>query len=247
MSIDLRMNKAVFFTIFFCALVISAFAEDFDQELKAADAAFEAQAYTTAMNGYEKIYAAGHYNEAMLYRLSFMHENLKRYPEAIYYLKKAGQAYGNPSIDAKVKQLMQLQGSDRFYPSSAWNTYLLFFKRWGFVVWGLFGLAIVAIIAHMFLPGPKDVVWRKGAMAAAWSIAVLLAAVLFHRSFLVPEIGVLTGKTAFYDFPSYAAKALPGALSIGETVTIHERQDIWVEIEAGDKVFWVPQRSVRTL
>jgi hypothetical protein len=142
---------------------------------------------------------------------------------------------------------MQLQGSDRFYPSSAWNVYLLFFKRWGWLVWGLFGLAIAAIIAHLLLPGTKDAVWRKGAMAGAWCVAVLLTVVLFHRTFMVPEIGVLMGKTAFYDFPSYAATAVPNALSIGETVTIQDRHDIWVEVAAGDKVYWVPQRSVRPL
>ena len=247
MSIDLKMNKAVFFTIFFYALVIRVFGDDMAAELRAADVAFEAQSYTAALEGYEKIYAAGQYNEVMLYRLSFMHESLKDYPQAIYYLKKAAQSYGNPSIDAKVKQLMQLQGSDRFYPSSAWNVYLLFFKRWGWLVWGFFGLAIAAIVAHLLLPGARDAAWRKGAMAGAWGIALLLAVVLFHRSFLVPEIGVLTGKTAFYDFPSYAATAVPNALSIGETVTIQDREDIWIEVAAGDKVYWVPQRSVRAL
>jgi tetratricopeptide (TPR) repeat protein len=247
MSIDLKMNKSVFFTFFFCVLIVRAFASGQEQKLAEADAAFQAQAYTEAMEAYENIYADGFYNEAMLYRLSFMHENLKAYPQAIYYLKKAAMEYGNPTIDGKVKQLMQLQGSDRFYPSSAWNTYRLFFKRWGFVVWGLFGLAIAAILAHSFLPGAKDMVWRKGAAAGAWSVAVLLAVVLFHRSFLVPEIGVLTEQTAFYDFPGYAAQAKLHALSIGETVTIQDREDIWVEVAAGDKVFWVPERSVRTL
>lgn len=241
------MNKAVFFTIFFCVLVISAFADDTSQQLSAADAAFEAQEYTTALEGYEKIYASGQYNERMLYRLSFMHESLKDYPQAIYYLKKAAQSYGNPSIDAKVKQLMQLQGSDRFYPSSAWNTYLLFFKHWGWLVWGLFAASILGIIAHLVLPGDKERVWRKGAMAAAWTVAVLFAGLLFHRSFMVPEIGVLTGKTAFYDFPSYAAKSQPQALSIGETVTIEDREDIWVEVAAGDKTYWVPRYAVRSL
>ena len=163
------------------------------------------------------------------------------------HVQHNAQEYGNPAVDAKVKQLMQLQGSDRFFPTSAWNTYLLFFKRWGFLLWILFGLSIAAISVHLILPHRLFEQLRKGVATVAWTLIILLGAALFHRSFMVPELGVVTEPTAFYDMPAFASKAIPKALSIGETVTLTDAQDIWFEVEAGDNRYWVPKNVIRKL
>jgi hypothetical protein len=193
------------------------------------------------------VYAIGKYSEAMLYRMAYMHEQLQHYPLAIYFLKKAAKEYGNAAIDAKVKQLMQLQGSERFFPSSSWNTYLHFFRQWGWLFWSLFGLSIAAIVAHMFVMPGKGLAWRKGAVSIAWTLAILLGVGLAHRSFFVPELAVVTQTTAFYDFPGYAGKPTLNAFSLGETVSVEDQEDIWLLVQAGDKAFWVPKTVLRPL
>ena len=249
MSSDLKKLYA-FFGIISALFIFPAskiLAADQESIVSQADALFGKQQFTESLNLYESLYSEGKYSEAMLYRMAYMQEQLKNYPMAIYFLKKASKEFGNPAIDAKVKQLMQLQGSERFFPSSTWDTYLKFFRQWGWLFWGLFALSIAAIVADLFLKAGKGLVWRKGLVSGAWTLGILLGAVLAHRSFFVPQLAVVTQNTAFYDFPGFAGNAVPKAFSLGETVSILDHEDIWVLVAAGDKEYWVPERVIKQL
>ena len=215
--------------------------------LRSGDSAFEAGQFTLAMEHYQKVYAQGKFSETMLYRMAYMHENLREYPQAIYYIKKAAQEYGEKSSDAKIRQLMQRQGTTRFFLGDPWNGYLTFFRAWGWVIYVVFGLTVAGLAAHYLLPNPHKPIWRQLALVGAWALFIVAGMALYHRSFLVPQRAVLMEPTAFYAQPGFSANYRVAAFSLGETLDIDDHQDIWIQVSAGGQQWWVPNWVVREL
>ena len=209
--------------------------------------AFEAAKYTEAMTLYEKVYASGKFSENMLYRLAYMHENLRQYPEAIYYLKKAGQEYGDKNSEAKVRQLMQRQGGTRFFSGDGWNGYLSFFRDWKWLFYGLFFAAIIGIGLHYILPRTGVPIWRSIGVGVAWTVFGILTIYFLHRSTMVPQRAILMEETSFYSGPGFSAASRPKAFSLGETLDITDREDVWVQVAAGGRAWWVPNWVVKEL
>ncbi|MFN8393489.1 MAG: hypothetical protein U0176_02305 [Bacteroidia bacterium] len=199
------------------------------------------------MKIYESLYDQGKFSEQMLYRLAFMHENLRSYPQAIFYLKKAAQEYGEKGTDGKIRQLMQRQGSTRFFSGDGWNDYMLFFRNWNWAFLLAFFLAMAGIAAHYLIPLKQLRGWRQLAVIGAWVIFFVAGAALFHRSFLVPDRAVLMQDTAFYSEPGFSSNYRLGSFSLGETLEITSRSDIWVQISAAGRQWWVPNWVVREL
>ncbi|HEX2901540.1 MAG TPA: hypothetical protein VHS96_17645 [Bacteroidia bacterium] len=215
--------------------------------LESGDKAFEAGQFTQAMKMYEEVYSQGKFSEKMLYRLAFMHENLRAYPQAIYYLKKAAQEFGEKDTDGKIRQLMQRQGSTRFFTGDSWNEYLSFFRSWGWIVFAVFGICIAGLGVHYLLPNKNMRAWRQLTVVSAWALLFLSSAVIFHRSFLVPQRAVLMENTAFYAEPGFSSKHRIDAFSLGETLDIDARSDVWLQVSAAGRQWWVPNWVVREL
>lgn len=245
---------AVFFVLaaalLVCAsspLLAQSAATDATTSFESGNKAFDDGQFTLALKIYENVYSQGKFSETMLYRLAFMYENLREYPAAIYYLKKAAQEYGEQNSDAKIRQLIQRQGSTRFFTGDPWNTYLTFFRSWGWLIYLAFGLAIAGLAGHYLLPNRKQPTWRQLAMVGAWALLLLSSLVLFHRSYLVPQRAVLMETTAFYAAPGFSAAHQLNTFSLGETVDIDAHNDIWIQVSAGGKQWWVPNWVVREL
>lgn len=215
--------------------------------LEKANQLFESEKYSEALPLYEKIYQEGTYTERMLYRLSFMHENLKNYPEAIYYLKKIKMEYGGPAVENKVKQLLQANGATKFYSASGWDSYIQFFSQYAIIIWSLTLVAAAFLLYHFITLKAGLPTWRRTAFAIVLLPFLAGATLLVLRGFFLPDRAVLVEPTAFYAFPSYAASHDGTSLPIGETVNITGESDIWYEVQAGDETYWVPQWSVRRL
>ena len=253
---NLRMAKRFstffsFFLIIFFTFNSNAIASEGNPDLastfESGNKAFEEGKYTQAMSDYEKVYASGKFSENMLYRMAFMYENLRQYPEAIYYLKKAGQEFGDKNSEAKVRQLMQKQGSTRFFSGDGWNGYLSFFRTWKWLFYGLFLASILGIGAHYLLPRKKIPLWRSVGIGFVWTIFFSLILLFSHRSLLVPQRAVLMQETSFYQAPAFSSATRLNAFSLGETLEITDRNDIWTEVAAGGRVWWVPYWVIREL
>ncbi|MFM2374959.1 MAG: hypothetical protein RLZZ165_55 [Bacteroidota bacterium] len=224
-----------------------AFVDSPSKGLLSGDKAFEEGKFTQAMKIYEELYVQGIFSEKMLYRLAYMHENLRAYPQAIYYLKKAAQEFGDRDTDPKIRQLMQRQGSTHFFTGDTWNGYLSFFRSWGWLFFTAFGISIAGLWAHYLLPTKGMQGWRQMVAVGAWAVFLSVGTVLFHRSFLVPRRGVLMENTAFYAEPGFSATYRLAAFSLGETLDIEDHHDIWLQVAAGGREWWVPNWVVREL
>jgi hypothetical protein len=58
---------------------------------------------------------------------------------------------------------------------------------------------------------------------------------------------VILQTTAFYEAPGFSADHRLNEFSLGETVDIDGQHDIWLQVSAGGKQYWVPNWVVRTL
>lgn len=239
---------AVFF--FFLTLNfgnIQAQVVDNPNDLDRANKLFESEKYSEALPIYEQLYAEGIYTERMLYRLSYMHETLKNYPDAIFYLKKIRQEYGGAAVENKVKQLLQANGATKFYSASGWDSYIQFFADYSLLIWGLTLISALWLVFHFVTAKSGLPSWRKLTFAIALLPFIAGSTLLILRGYVLPDRAVMVGKTAFYSFPSYAANHSATALPMGETVNITGQEDIWLEVKVGDEVYWVPEWSVRRL
>jgi hypothetical protein len=238
------------FIAFFLALFMVpffSFAGEISDKLAGADQAFDKEEFTVAMQQYEELYAEGYFTEKMLYRMAFMHENLKNYPAAIYYLKKAAQEYGNEGSDAKIKQMMQMNGSSRIFTADGWDAYFLFFNQYGTWLWIGFAVLALGLSASIFLPRRKPNSIRSVGLVGGWTLFAILGIFFVHHLIFTPHRAVLIQETSFYTFPSYAARSMPNIFSLGETVAITDQEDIWSLVEAGGREFWVPNWVLRDL
>ncbi len=257
----MRIIFTAFFTLAlaFFLLPSQAIASDPSSALQAADLLYEADKYTEAIDLYTELYQDGYYSQKMLYRLSFMHEKMDNYPEAIYFLRKTIQEYGDDeehSIDQKIRSIIRTNGGKRLFTSNEWN-FRLFFRQQRLTIYIIFGIAISWICFYYLrkqngIKSPQDknkqdISFQIGLTTFAWVLFVLSGSLLFWRSFMVPTQAVLIGNTSFYADPSYAAERFEGVLSLGELVTVDDREDIWCEISAGGAAYWVPKMILREL
>lgn len=242
-------SKIVLFFCFFLLLgvALSAQVADYRADLEKANQLFESEKYSEALPLYEGVYGQGYYTERMLYRLSFMHENLKNYPAAIYYLKKIKMEYGGPAVENKVKQLLQANGATKFYSASGWDSYIQFFSQFGFFIWGLTLLSGGYLVFHFITARRGLPTWRRMAFALFLLPFLAGSTLLVLRGFFLPDRAVVVEPTSFYSFPSYAAEHQRFVLPIGETVNITGQTDIWYEVQVGEEVYWVPEWTVRRL
>ena len=243
------LNFSIFFIFlsFLALQPLKAEISDPAGTLKEADQRFDSDKYTEAIDQYTALFQEGHYSEKMLYRLAFMHEKLENFPEAIFFLRKAAQEYGDRGTEDKVRKIMRARGVLRIYTSDGWDAYYAFFRTWGALIWGLFVAATLVLLLHFFLPQSFNFKARKPAYHTSWVFFILMGAILFYHHVETPTRAVIVKDTSFYTSPSYAAEHNKEAFSLGELVTITSEEDIWVEVNAGGREWWVPKMVVREL
>lgn len=218
-----------------------------DDRLAAANALFEEDDFTAAQDQYRALFEEGFYSEEMLYRMAFIYEKLENYPEAIYFLRKAAKEYGPKDTEEKVRGLLRSQRVTRMFSGGAWDQYFSFYRSWGWIVWTGFGLSALLLLGLILLPKERSFKGRTGATWSLALLAVVFTALVFHRTFLVPERAVIISETSYYSLPSYGAERTADALSPGETVFIEKNRDIWCRISAGRRSYWVPKMALREL
>ena len=128
-----------------------------------------------------------------------------------------------------------------------WGKYTLFANQWAWTFWLLLVLSI-GWLGYYFITDRK-VLERFHAKITAGAVVAFGFSFLFlvQNQFFKPERAVIVASTSYYDFPSFGAESFPMVLSPGETVQVLDKEDIWVEVEAGDKRYWVPQNVARDL
>lgn len=245
-------NLKIFFTkifLFLLPLLVTAqnqhLPETFEDRLLEANSAFDAENWSSARVGYEVLYENGFYSERMLYRLAWMYEQDQNYPYAIYYLKKAERDFGGPPlIEDKIKQLLLIQGSSRFFSKDPIGALR---KKVGWLFLALFAVCIGWYLFHLLYKPRQVPIWRKNINWLVHLFFVPLCILIFWQVFLPAKEGVIIQPTSYYAGPGYGAHPLSEAFSAGETVKITGQEDIWYKISVGSANYWVPKFTVKLL
>ena len=222
---------------------------DPESTLQEGDKLYEADKYTEAIDLYTALYQDGYYTQQMLLRLSFMHEKLDNFSEAVYYLRKIDQEYGDDEerqLEGKVRNIMKAKGGRVVFSNDQLN-FRLFFRNWGLIIYLVFGISAGWLAFNYLRKWSGNSNGRLIATIFSWLFFLTTGTLLFWRSFMVSSQAVIIDDTSFYAQPSYAAERTQNALSLGELVTIEDREDIWCEVSAGGKEFWVPKMAIREL
>jgi len=249
MSNKMKIYFSLFLLLFSFTLPTEVHAEisSPDLTLSRADELYDSDQYTEAIDLYSELFQEGYYSQRMLYRLSFMHEKLQNYPEAIYYLRKIGQEYGDDQIEKKVRKIIRTQGGKRLFTSDGLDDYYGFFRNWGLIITILFGLSAGWLVMNYLVKWKSKQKGRSVATGVSWSLFIIAGAFLVYHNFFISSRAVIVQPTSFYAQPSYAAEKYESRFSLGETVTINGREAFWCEVSAGGQSFWVPQMVLREL
>lgn len=199
--------------------------------------------FSSAVQSYSRLIEDGNLDEVNFYRLAYLHEQLKEYPESIFYLRKLYWKSENPLLRDKISSLLEQESRSipEGDPANSWTIYTLHHKWWIMgAILSLLGLAFVGLFIRK---------WRGRTVFSlvASGISVLMAAVLLLSWQLSPPRAVIVLPTYFYETPSYGATQLSLPLSAGSTVILRDSQDIWQQIEANGVRAWVPAFSVAPL
>lgn len=204
--------------------------------LAAADEAFAYAQYPQALEGYTALYQAGLWQEQMLYRLAWLHEQAGSYPAAIYYLRQVQWAYGGERIEEKVADLMAQQPA-RLPVGSGWTAYRQALHhqrdRW-------YGL----MLASTLLAAGLWIGWRQRWGFWAGLLPALLAlgagGMLVEQAWRLPRKAVILEPSACYEAPGFAAPYRHLPLGPGATVTLEAVTDIWCRVTLPPFEGWVP-------
>jgi hypothetical protein len=211
------------------------------------DEYFEQKDYVSAIQQYELQYNAGSFSEQMLYRMAFIHENMDHPAEAAYYLKKAQLEYGGKDLDQRIRKLMRLAGTERFYTQDEWLAWNAFHRKWGLLL-NLLMVAAVVTVA-MALLGPKVFKLRLNRYVTGTGVILLFVTLSLngYHLFTSGPRAVVIKPTSFYTAPGFAASSNRTIIGMGETVKVLGHEDIWVRVDAGGGDWWVPGWAIRAL
>ena len=214
-------------------------------QLEKADKLFDSEKYVQSLEIYEGLYDENVYTERSLYRMAFMHENLKNYPEAIYYLRKVDREFGGELLEAKIQELRQRQGSSTFYTKDPVKSIL---RRYSWIVYLVGGICALWFAVFALTRKKKRMRWQIGVNWAMIIIFIPVFIIMLVSLFNSTNEAVIIRETSYYNEPGFASENKKEVYSPGEIVEIKERHDIWVKISTGSrKQYWVPGFCVREL
>ena len=234
---------SIIFALSFSTLLANPQTER-DSLLQLAESQFEYEQYPSAIAIYESLYEKGYFQEQMLYRLAYMHEQLGQFPQSIFYLRKLQWEVGGDHINEKVIQLMDKVSRERLSTGEGWTGYRLFLKRNQRLLIFLTGICILLSTVFLFI---KKSSWSNSLATGLATLALLIAGLMIEQQIRIQPKAVVMQPTLFYELPAYAAtpKSLP--IGPGATVTIKAEQDIWCHISMGQFESWVPTSVIRKL
>lgn len=234
---NFKTKKIILLLIFFPFQVgLAAISQEGDSLHSRANLDFLYGNYASAVQAYSQLIEEGNLDEVNFYRLAFLHEQLKEYPESIFYLRKLYWKSGDPLVKDKIASLLEQETRSipEGDPSSNWTTCTLHHR------WELIG--IIAALLGLAFAGLMIKKWRGRTMfsVVASGISVVMATVLLLSWQLSEPRAVIVLPTYFYETPSYGATPLSLPLAAGSTVILRDSQDIWQEIEVNQVRAWVP-------
>lgn len=244
---DNYMKSLIFYMLVAFLPLYSLASNDIQAKIDSADTAFSQGNYLGALNMYEKLLDEGNYSEISLYRMAFLNEQMQNFPAAIFCLKRISQEYGGKHLQEKIVQLMQKNGSASYLTDELWTGYFLFWHRWSWLIWTIFISSGLALAAFFFLKMQNQKKYFKIAALVSGPVFAIFSIVLFVHLFFAPRRAVILNPTAYYSAPAYSAEFRLYGFSTGETVNIINKKDIWRQVRAGEKIFWVPEFVLKEL
>lgn len=239
-----KLKKIILLLILFpFHLGMGAISQEGDTLFSRANLDFLYGNYTNAVDTYSQLLEAGNLDEVTFYRLAYLHEELKEYPESIFYLRKLYWKSGDPLTGGKIASLLEQETRSipEGDPTSDWTTFTIHHRWW--LMGGTASFLGLALIA-LFIRRWKG---RTSFSVIASGVAVVMALVLLLSWQLSEPRAVIVLPTYFYETPSYGSTQLSLPITAGSTVILRDTQDIWQEIEVNEVRAWVPAFSLAPL
>jgi len=206
--------------------------------LSTADSLFAEKKYKEALQHYEKIlYEEEAYSPAMLLKMGFISEGIGDFGKASLFLSKYYDYNPNPEVITKIKSLTG-QSNLEGYQVSDQDRFLRLLLDYKTEITGASALLMLVFLILVFVFPAKRTVFYYPAM-------LFLVLTFISNNFLnKPDTGIITGgPVLIMDSPSSAGNLIR-RVEAGHRVVITSSQDMWYEVEWGNKSAFIRKADI---
>jgi tetratricopeptide (TPR) repeat protein len=206
--------------------------------LSIADSLFADKKYQEALQHYEHIlYDEKAYSPAMLLKMGFISEGMGDFGKASLFLSKYYDYNPNPEVITKIKSLTgqtNLEG----YRVSDQDRFLRFLLDYKTEITGTAALLMLVFLIMVFVFPVKRSVFYYPAML------FLLITFVSNNYLNKPDTGIITGgPVLIMDSPSSAGNLIR-RVEAGHRVVITSSQDMWYEVQWGNKSAFIRKADI---
>lgn len=195
-----------------------------DSELRHADSLFAEKKFTQSLERYEHLLSQGYESPAMLLRMAYIEEGLRRYAHALYYLNRYYQLQPDEKVWQKIASLAaqrNVSGYDLTLYQHALSKYRVNRVRW---------IAINIVIAVLLTLLLWFVRYRTAKRFAFFFQSIIIAFLILQLNIPLPRYAIVAeNSTPLMRGPSAGADVL-GLIDSGNRLKVVGGTDIWVKV-----------------
>lgn len=220
-------KKSIFFATFFMVVLLLSHYQSYSSEFSLADSLFAQRKYSKALEAYEALYQNDQFSAAMLLKLSYMHERVGRFEEALYYLSVYQQYFFSQEVQRKIDALAQehqLSG----YASNDNERIFIFYQQYkSALVLGL--LLICTMVFSILVYQRQKLKMRPVALGIVFTLLSVAVGVVANYVEVSPKAIIRKSDTMLMEGPSAASNRVD-VLQKGHRVSILEENEAWTKI-----------------
>lgn len=236
-----------FFLSFFLPLLYFNFANAVSPEnklLQSANEEFEKGFYHEAKKQYISLLDLGFFSEKSLLKLAQSAEKDADYAWSIYAIKKSQIYYNTPLSDKKIKSLSTRLQLNRSELPSGFQTITSKIRHSKmYIFWIVFSLSSALFLGILFLKKGKKKIWLR---YSSGSLVAILVISFIYLNVFASDFGQVVQESFGREQASFASDKTKVSVNPGQTLKIHEKNDVWFLVSKNGRSFWLHETAFKS-
>ncbi|MDH5379568.1 MAG: hypothetical protein OEW75_01870 [Cyclobacteriaceae bacterium] len=233
------------FGLFFFFNSISAFTQQENTFLlHKADSLFEIKRFTQSLDLYSELYRQNIYSPAMLLKMAYISEALKKKPETMYFLNAYYLSSGNQRTLTKMNEMAEKWEISGYEPDTNDIFYGFYYQYYNQIVLASFAFTALSFLLIIYLKKKNRTKTYAAGILFMMAITILFYLANYGSHY---NKGVLfTDNVPAMAGPSPASKPLT-RLHQGQRLVILKKNPDWTQIKWDGKPVYVRTHHIKTL